>query len=338
MSDQAFVPPIALTMGDAAGIGPELCAHLLTTEQKAPVVVYGDIPAMQRALALIGKEADYQLAPISHPLHYPRVTLAAHQIPIVQCGPPLPADLPYGVIDPRAGKMAYDALSYAIQHTMEGHVRAIVTAPLHKDAMHQAGIKAPGHTEILAEQTRTEHYAMMLMNDELKVMLVTIHIPLAEVSKQITLAKELQTIRLAHQFCQQAGIERARIAVAGLNPHAGEEGQFGDEEIRIITPAIEKARAEGIEVSGPWPGDTIFMRARKGEFDIVVAQYHDQGLIPVKYLGLEQGVNVTVGLPFIRTSVDHGTAFDIAGQGVADPRSLQTAFDAALKLSAASTD
>lgn len=333
MSEQNFVRPVALTMGDAAGIGPELCAHLATREQEAPVIIYGDIPSMQRALSLIGKAADFQLTPISHPLHYPRATLSPHQIPIIQCGPPLPVDLSYGEINPKAGKMAYDALSYAIQHAMEGQIRAIVTAPLHKDAMHQAGISAPGHTEILAEQTGTENYAMLLMNHELKVILVTIHIPLGEVSKQITFEKELQTIRLAHQFCQQAKLKSAHIAVAGLNPHAGEEGQFGDEEINIIRPAIEQARSEGIDVSGPWPGDTIFMRARRGEFDIVVAQYHDQGLIPVKYLGLEQGVNVTVGLPFIRTSVDHGTAFDIAGQGVADPSSLQTAFDAALELS-----
>lgn len=334
MNEQAFVPPIALTMGDAAGIGPELCAHLLTTEQDSPVVIYGDIPSMQRALALIGKDEDYRLMPISHPLHYPRATLEKNQIPIIQCGAPLPADLPYGVTDARAGQMAHDALCFAIQHALEGQIRAIVTAPLHKDAMHQAGIRAPGHTEILASQTQTEHYAMMLMNDEIRVMLVTIHIPLRTVSEAITIDKELQTIRLAHQFCQQAGLPRARIAVAGLNPHAGEAGQFGDEEINIIAPAIKQAQAQGIDVSGPWPGDTVFLRARQGEFDIVVAQYHDQGLIPVKYLGLEQGVNVTVGLPFIRTSVDHGTAFDIAGLGQADPRSLQAAFDAALKLSA----
>lgn len=334
MTEQTFIPPIALTMGDAAGIGPELCAHLVTCEQDSPVVIYGDIPSMQRALALIGKDQDYRLMPISHPLHYPRATIEKNQIPIIQCGAPLPADLPYGVIDARAGQMAHDALCFAIQHALEGQVRAIVTAPLHKDAMHQAGISAPGHTEILAAQTQTEQYAMMLMNDEIRVMLVTIHIPLRAVSEQITIDKELETIRLAHQFCQQAGLPSARIAVAGLNPHAGEAGQFGDEEIKIIAPAIQQAQAEGIDVSGPWPGDTVFLRARQGEFDIVVAQYHDQGLIPVKYLGLERGVNVTVGLPFIRTSVDHGTAFDIAGQGRADPRSLQAAFDAALTLSA----
>src|SRR5690625_2512266 len=174
---------------------------------------------------------------------------------------------------------------------------------------------------------------MMRMNDEIKVMLATIHIPLKEVSNQLTIEKQLQTIHLAHQFCQQAQLPQARIAVAGLNPHAGEAGKFGTEEIEIIQPAINLALEQGINVSGPWPGDTIFMRARRGEFDIVIAQYHDQGLIPVKYMGLEKGVNVTVGLPFIRTSVDHGTAYDIAGQGIADARSLQTAYDAAIALS-----
>src|SRR5690625_283221 len=327
--------PIALTMGDAAGIGPELCARILAQPQRTPGIVYGDIVSMQRALALTGLDTTHQIVPISHPLHYARSIQADNQIAVIQCGPPLPADLPYGAIHPKAGKMAYDALIFAIQHAQEGYIRALVTAPLNKDAMHQAGIDAPGHTEILAEQTQTQDYAMMLMNDEIKVMLVTIHIPLNEVSQQISLEKELRTIRLAHQFCQQAKLPTARIAVAGLNPHAGEAGRFGREEIEIIEPAIAQAQQEGIDASGPWPGDTIFMRARRGEFDLVIAQYHDQGLIPVKYLGLEQGVNVTVGLPFIRTSVDHGTAYDIAGQGIAGPSSLQTAYDTAIKLSQA---
>jgi len=333
MHSASKVLAIALTMGDAAGIGPELCARLLAREQAAPVIIYGDIVSLQRALELTKLDQVLELFPISHPLQLGRYELGQHQLPIIQCGPPLPADLPYGQVNAAAGKMAHDAVIYAIDHALEGHIRALVTAPLHKDAMHQAGIEAPGHTEILAQRTKTTDYAMMLMNQELKVILVTIHVPLNAVSSLITQEKELGTIRLAHQFCQQAGLSQARIAVAGLNPHAGEAGQFGREEIEIISPAIAQAQAEGIDVSGPWPGDTIFMRARRGEFDIVVAQYHDQGLIPVKYLGLEEGVNVTVGLPFIRTSVDHGTAYDIAGQGVADERSLQTALDAALALS-----
>lgn len=173
---------------------------------------------------------------------------------------------------------------------------------------------------------------MMLSNPELRVILVTIHVPITAVSPLLSIDKELRTIRLAHQACLQAGIKRPRVAVAGLNPHAGENGRFGNEEALFIEPAILAARNEGIDATGPWPGDTIFMRARRGEFDIVVAQYHDQGLIPVKYLGVEQGVNTTIGLPFIRTSVDHGTAYDIAGQGIADPTSLQVAFSTALQM------
>jgi 4-hydroxythreonine-4-phosphate dehydrogenase len=179
---------------------------------------------------------------------------------------------------------------------------------------------------------------MMLANEELRVLLVTIHIALADVPAAIDQAAEWRAIRLAQLACRQAGIARPRIAVAGLNPHAGEDGAFGTEEARHIAPAITQARAEGLEASGPWPGDTVFMRARQGEFDIVVAQYHDQGLIPVKYLGLDEGVNVTVGLPFVRTSVDHGTAYDIAGQGRADPASLRAAMRWALRMTAHPAD
>ncbi len=200
--------------------------------------------------------------------------------------------------------------------------------------MQAGGIDAPGHTEILAERTQTADFAMMLANPELRVLLVTIHLALADVPKHITEANVLRSIRLAHHACLQEGIAHPRVAVAGLNPHAGEDGRFGREEITAIAPAIQQAIKEGIDASGPWPGDTIFMKARKGDYDIVVAQYHDQGLIPVKYLGVEQGVNVTVGLPFVRTSVDHGTAFDIAGQGIADPSSLREAFEAAIRMTA----
>ena len=173
---------------------------------------------------------------------------------------------------------------------------------------------------------------MMLSNGELRVLLVTIHIPLAHAIAKITPTNELSAIRLAHAAVRRYGIARPRVAVAGLNPHAGENGMFGREDLDVIAPAIEAARQEGIDVSGPWPGDTVFMRARRGDFDIVVAQYHDQGLIPIKYLGVERGVNVTVGLPFVRTSVDHGTAFDIAGNGIADHASLHHAFAEAVAL------
>ena len=280
-----------------------------------------------RAAAALGARLD--VVEITSPA---QASLRAGLIEVIGRGPALPADLPPGQLSAQAGRGAYDYVCAAIDDAQAGAIRAIVTAPLNKHSMHLAGIDYPGHTEILAERSGTTDFAMMLANDELRVLLVTIHVALADVIARITPQAELSALRLADRACRQMGIARPRVAVAGLNPHAGEGGKFGREEIEVIEPAIAQARAEGINASGPWPGDTIFMRARRGEFDIVVAQYHDQGLIPVKYLGLDHGVNVTVGLPFVRTSVDHGTAFDIAGKGVADHASLVAAFDLALAM------
>ncbi|MGE4451334.1 4-hydroxythreonine-4-phosphate dehydrogenase PdxA [Castellaniella sp.] len=322
--------PLAFTMGDAAGIGPELIARLFAEGLPHPAVVYGDAGALRRACAAPGL-ADLRV----RPLDAPGAGTVGGVIGVLNRWEPLPDDLPWGKEDPRAGRGAYEYLCHAIDDALAGRVRALVTAPLHKGALHAGGIDFPGHTEILARRTGTADYAMMLANDELRVLLVTIHIALADVPAALSPEAELRAIRLAQRACRQAGIARPRIAVAGLNPHAGEGGAFGDEEARHIAPAIAAARAEGLDATGPWPGDTVFMRARKGEFDIVVAQYHDQGLIPVKYLGLDEGVNVTVGLPFVRTSVDHGTAFDIAGRGLADPASLRAAVRMALKMTAA---
>jgi 4-hydroxythreonine-4-phosphate dehydrogenase len=195
-----------------------------------------------------------------------------------------------------------------------------VTAPINKAALQAAGIQFAGHTEILADLSGSKRVGMMLANEELRVMLVSIHVPLREALELVTVEHVLTAIRFADQGTRRFGVDQPRIAVAGLNPHAGEGGLFGHEDECIITPAVAQAMNEGLAASGPWPPDTIFMRARSGEFDVVVAQYHDQGLIPLKYLGLDHGVNITVGLPFVRTSVDHGTAFDIAGHGVADHR------------------
>ncbi len=320
--------PLAFTLGDAAGIGPELIVRLFAEGLPHPAVVYGDIGALERTCRAMGLDDRLEIRAIDHP---GQGTTGA-VIGVLNRWQALPADLPCGREDPRAGRGAYEYLCHAIDDARAGLLRALVTAPLHKGAMHAGGIDYPGHTEILAERTGTTDYAMMLANDELRVLLVTIHIALADVPAAIDRMAELRAIRLAHLACRMAGIARPRIAVAGLNPHAGEGGVFGTEEARHIVPAIEQARAEGLDASGPWPGDTVFMRARKGEFDIVVAQYHDQGLIPVKYLGLDDGVNVTVGLPFVRTSVDHGTAFDIAGKGIADPASLRAAMRMALRM------
>lgn len=322
--------PVGITMGDAAGIGPELILKLFAAGLTHEAVVYGDVGVMQRC----AKDLNFNIPiyTIDNPAQRRK-----EGIGILNRCAPLPSPIEYGKINAHAGRGAYEFLCHAIDDAQAQKIRAIVTAPLHKDAMLAGGINAPGHTEILAERTGTTNFAMMLSNPELRVILVTIHVPINAVSALLSIKSELRTIRLAHQACLHAGISSPRVAVAGLNPHAGENGRFGNEEALYIEPAIKLARNEGIDASGPWPGDTIFMRARKGEFDIVVAQYHDQGLIPVKYLGVEQGVNTTVGLPFIRTSVDHGTAFDIAGKGIADATSLKIAFETALQMTTSPT-
>jgi 4-hydroxythreonine-4-phosphate dehydrogenase len=316
-------------MGDAAGIGPEIIVKLFADGLHQSALVYGDAGILDTTITRLGLSDKLAIELISEPEH------ASHQpgvLAVLNRWQALPADLPPGQLNAMAGRGSYEYLCHAIDDALAGKLRAIVTAPLNKKAMQAGGMDYPGHTEILAERSGTEHYAMMLANPDLRVILVTIHVALSEVSTLIDVETELKTIRLAQQACLQAGIVNPRIAVAGLNPHAGEEGRFGQEEIQVIIPAIEQARAEGLDVTGPWPGDTVFMRARRGEFDIVVAQYHDQGLIPVKYLGVDEGVNVTVGLPFVRTSVDHGTAFNIAGQGIADHSSLRAAYDMALAM------
>jgi 4-hydroxythreonine-4-phosphate dehydrogenase len=231
--------------------------------------------------------------------------------------PPGLAALPWGRVDARAGAAAAACVEAAVHALQRGAGRAIVTAPVHKAALAAAGVPYPGHTEMLQALAGGGPVRMMLANDELRVVLVTIHQSLRTAVDAVTFDAVLQTLRIA-----QVARVGPRIAVAGLNPHAGEEGLFGDEERLVIAPAIAAARAEGIDAQGPFAPDTVFMRARRGEFDLVVAMTHDHGLIPVKYLGVEQGVNVTLGLPFVRTSPDHGTAFDIAGRGVADASSL----------------
>jgi 4-hydroxythreonine-4-phosphate dehydrogenase len=318
--------PMAITMGDPAGIGPEIIAKLFAEGSPASAVVVGDAGILRRAVTLLGL-----------PLEVVEIETAAHatggegRIEVVPVGA-LPPDLPFGRIDARAGAAAFAYISRAIDEVQAGRASAIVTAPINKAAMNAAGIDYPGHTEILAERTATRNYAMMLANDELRVLLVSIHVSLADAILAVTMENELRAIRLADLAGRQFGITRPRVAVAGLNPHAGEGGMFGREDDAIIAPAVALARGEGIAVTGPLSGDTVFMRARQGEFDVVVAQYHDQGLIPVKYLGLDHGVNITVGLPFVRTSVDHGTAFEIAGTGQASAASLRYAVVQAAKL------
>jgi len=314
--------PLVVTMGDACGIGPEIVLKACADRSlDVPLRVVGDAHWLAR-----------EAARLSLPMPSD-----------VDDAVRLPDDLTVGRVDARAGDAAWRCIVRAAQLALRGEARALVTAPIAKEAMHAAGHHFPGHTELLAELAGGVDVRMMLANPELRVVLVSIHVALREAVERLDRDGILETIRIAAVSMRRAGIERPRIAVAGLNPHAGEGGLFGREEIEIIGPAIAQARAEGIEVSGPFAPDTVFMRARgMHEFDLVVAMYHDQGLIPVKYLGIDDGVNVTLGLPFVRTSPDHGTAFDKAGRpgpdghGLADARSLVAAIRQATALSAAS--
>jgi 4-hydroxythreonine-4-phosphate dehydrogenase len=237
-----------------------------------------------------------------------------------------------GVLSADAGKAAYDAIVRATADVQSGAVAAVATAPINKEALRLAGFPWNGHTDLLAHLTGASHVAMMFYSDELRVVLATVHVPLAEVPKLLTQRLVEQTIALTARALPLFDKMHPRIAVAGLNPHAGEHGLFGREEETAIAPAIECCRAKGIDVSGPFPADTLFVRARRGEFDVVIACYHDQGLIPVKLAAFGRAVNVTLGLPIVRTSVDHGTAFDIAGKGIADPESMIAAVLLAARL------
>ncbi len=332
-------PPIALTQGDACGIGPEIAARLLREPDTAGCFVIGDVAVMRRAVALTG--GGLAVATIEHADD--AALVPPNCIAVLQ-PPGLPQDLlqaPLGQVDARAGAAAARCIEHAVELALAGDVGAIVTAPIHKEAFAAAGIAYPGHTEMLQALASAggtpPAVRMMLANSELRTVLVTIHISLRRAIDLVTFDAVLETIRIAHRSAALWGQARPRIGVAGLNPHAGEGGLFGDEELRIIAPAVRAAQSEGIDARGPFAPDTVFMRARNaaghvGEFDLVVAMTHDHGLIPVKYLGVEDGVNVTLGLPFVRTSPDHGTAFDIAGSGRADPSSLRAALQMARRL------
>jgi len=334
--------PLVITMGDACGIGPEIIAKSFASGQAQGAIVLGDAGVMRRALALTGHNTALALLERAADVH----SCPPNCVPLLQAKD-LPANLiqaPVGQIDARAGAAAAACIAQAVQLVRSGEASAIVTAPIHKEALSAAGVGYPGHTEmlqVLAAQPGQPMppVRMMLANDELRTVLVTIHMSLRTAIDAVTFDAVLQTLRIADKAARSFGVASPRIAVAGLNPHAGEGGLFGDEELRIIGPAIDAARAEGINATGPYAPDTVFMRARHtaahpGEFDLVVAMTHDHGLIPVKYLGVEQGVNVTLGLPFVRTSPDHGTAFDIAGLGRADPSSLIAALRMARRLAA----
>jgi len=287
---EAKRPRIAITVGDPAGIGPEIAAKAA---------------------------ADSSVLAVCEPVVF---------------APPASASIRPGHVSAEAGRAAYDTIVRAVDAARRGDVDAIATAPVNKLAFAKAGLPWKGHTDLLAHLCGTADVAMMFHSPQLKVVLLTVHVPVRDVASLLTPSLVDRTIALTVESLHRFGIARPRLALAGLNPHAGESGVIGSEDDEVLTPAVERARAQGIDVTGPIPGDTVFVRASRGEFDCVIACYHDQGLIPVKLLAFGQAVNVTIGLPIVRTSVDHGTAFDIAGKGVADPGSMIAAVKLAAQL------
>jgi 4-hydroxythreonine-4-phosphate dehydrogenase len=323
-------PRLAITMGDAAGVGPEIVMKALARRDLSarcrPLVV-GDSVRLGEAGHIVGGGLGLRMIAGPEEARFEPGTVDVLDLKLI------PPGLPFGRISAAAGHAAHEYVRAATALAMEGRIDAIVTAPLNKAALHAGGHDFPGHTELLAALTGTSEVSMMLVTPGLRVILVTCHMGLRAAIDAIEPGLVERTIARGRAMLLKAGIARARIAVCGINPHAGENGLFGDgEEEARIAPAIAACRERGWDVEGPLPADTLFWRARQGDFDMVVAMFHDQGLGPVKVLGLEAGVNVTVGLPVIRTSVDHGTAFDIAGSGRADARSLIAAIDAAIDL------
>jgi 4-hydroxythreonine-4-phosphate dehydrogenase len=313
-------PLIGITMGDAAGVGPEVVVKALNLPE-----IYADCRPL-----VIGDVGRFQVTVdgMQLPLKVRQAKGVADglyqhgTIDVLQATDQDLRDIEYGKVDPRCGAAAVHCVKLATEMALRGEIDAICTAPLNKDAMNQAGYHYPGHTEMLGEFTKTPNYSMMLSSGKLRVLHVSTHVALSEAIRRVKTPRVLEVIRLAHQAAREyLGIENPHVAVAGLNPHAGENGLFGKEDIEEIAPAIEAAKAEGINCTGPWAGDTLFARAYQGQFDICVAQYHDQGHVAVKMLGFEGGVNTTIGLPIIRTSADHGTAFGRAGQWRASPNS-----------------
>ena len=351
------LPIIAITPGDPCGIGPEVIARAFLndalTPQAKPLTqacfVAGDVGVMQQAAKLVDPEAHkLQIKVIEKPaqaLGLPLGVLPVMQVAAYLSNGTTPA---YGAVQAEAGRFAGECVVWAAQAALRKEIAALVTAPLHKEALSAAGApfnQFPGHTELLQFEAAAHQgvslmdmpVRMMLANDELRTVLVSIHVALRQALEAVTYDNVLESLRITHQSLRLLLGRAPKIAVAGLNPHAGEGGLFGREEIDIIEPAMAQARSEGILALGPFAPDTVFMRARQKpqvepEFDVVLAMYHDQGLIPVKYMGIEQGVNVTLGLPLVRTSPDHGTAFDIAGQGRADAASMMAAIRMARQL------
>ncbi len=334
-------PILGITMGDPAGIGPEIAAKALAdpvVRKAARLLVIGDARVMTEAARLA--RVDLAVRPLARVAD---ATWAIDRVEVLDLGNADPAAFAVGRVGALCGRAAYEYIERGVTLALAGEIDGIVTGPISKEALAAAGLRHSGHTEILAELTGTRAYAMLLMGRELRVIHVTTHVALRRVPELVTRERVHRTIRLGHEAMRRLGLAAPRLAVCGLNPHAGEAGLFGAEEQEAIAPAIADARAEGIDATGPYPADTLMSRARGGEFDCVVAMYHDQGHIPVKTLGFRyddatrtwtgmSGVNVTVGLPILRVSVDHGTAFDRAGRGTANPESMVEAITVAAEM------
>lgn len=329
-------------MGDPVGVGPEVAvraaADPAVREVCRPLIV-GSPDILRRAAQVCGLKLEVQ--EVQSPAEVAVGTPAASDVGVVAVLNPASVSeaeltaLPLGQVSPAAGRASVEFVLRAIDLAMAGEAAGIVTAPINKEAMNSAGFHYAGHTELLAERSGAREAAMMLVTGQLRVIHVTTHVAFARVPSLITPERLATVFGLAQETLQQLGFGRPRIAVAGLNPHAGEHGLFGTQEPEVIEPAIAAARAKGWDFSGPWPPDTVFARANRGQFDAVIAMYHDQGHIAIKMIGFDEGVNISLGLPIVRTSVDHGTAFDIAGKGIARPVSMIQATQLAAQLAAA---
>jgi 4-hydroxythreonine-4-phosphate dehydrogenase len=321
-------PLLAITMGDPAGIGPEIALRAVLSFEKP----------LQTKILIIGSmdilKATARQLSFSQPMHsvlHPSDMISG-SINIVDVREPVLRDYVIGKPQPQCGLAAYNYIIKGIEMALAKHIDAVVTCPINKEALKMAGIPYPGHTEIFADKTHSPHYSMMFACDNVYVVHVTTHVSLKQAITQITKEHVLEHTRLLNEALKNLGIKNPRIAIAGLNPHAGENGMFGDEEIIHIRPAVEQAIHEGINAKGPYPPDTVFMRAFSGEFDGVVSMLHDHGFVALKSRNFDDGVNITLGLPIIRTSVGHGTAYDIAGKGIASEKSLIAALHAACQM------
>ena len=335
-------PILGITMGDPASIGPEITVKALSDPaiyEKCSPIIIGDAAVMEAAVGIVGKNVKINAVSDVKEAKFEFGTIDVYDMKLVDMD-----KLERGVVSAMAGNAAFQYVKKVIELAMNHEVDATVTNALNKEAMNLAGHHYSGHTEIYAEYTGTKKYTMMLAHENLRVVHVSTHVSLREACDRVKKDRVLEVIRIADQACKELGIKEPKIGVAGLNPHSGENGMFGREEIEEITPAIEAAKGEGIIVDGPVPPDTVFSKARGGWYDIVVAMYHDQGHIPLKVVGFVynqaeqkwdavEGVNITLGLPIIRASVDHGTAFDQAGKGVANELSLINAMDYAIRMS-----